>query len=154
MAIGSTISSVWLRDHHEGVRRDRQAKKPWHASPVFSIRRVRNTLAGGPPMLLSLACYLLLLNSPDPAFLAGLANDPTLDTSFRRDCVLQLCRRHIKKGVTEAQVERLLGKAGCCQQDAFGSIGSPVTIFSTWFYSSGVCVMFCNGIVTGVYESR
>jgi hypothetical protein len=241
-------------------------------------------------MLLSLSCYLALLNSPDPAFLAGLANNPNLDAAFRRDCVLQLFRRHIKKGMTlsqvarllnhptwlgeervggfsdfggfvpvnwnpienslyniavfpalgedaavvflvvsgkpsanegrevgrllcgtggeghkdrvildigyndpkerpksklpplpssgvhnrlssasrdkaaealcvmpgmtEADVQRLLGRASCCQQDAFGSIGSPVTISSTWFYSSGVCVMFCNGIVTSVSDPR
>jgi hypothetical protein len=79
-------------------------------------------------MLLSLSCYLALLNSPDPAFLAGLANDPTLAARFRRDRVLELSRRHIKPGMSEAQVQRL--------------------------YSSGVRVMFSNGVVSSVNGPR
>jgi hypothetical protein len=60
--------------------------------------------------MIQVYCFLaaVIAVQESPPVLSSLANDPARDTSLRRDCVLQLFRRHVKPGMRLTDVARLL----------------------------------------------
>jgi hypothetical protein len=62
--------------------------------------------------MITVCCFVtaLLAVQESPRVLSSLANNPALDKNLRRDCVLQLFRRHVKPGMRLSEVALLLGR--------------------------------------------